>query len=84
MSAIYSNDNLTAIEKFFYLRSSLSNDAASCMKYLETTATNYDIAWKSLINRYDNKQILIRNHVKNIVEFAFNKREHFDKITSII
>jgi len=68
MSVIYTNEDLTAIEKFFYLRSSLSNDAASCIKYLETTATNYEIAWRSLINRYDNKKVLIQTHVKNIVD----------------
>lgn len=67
-SVIHTNEDLTAIEKFFYLRSSLSNDAASCIKYLETTATNYDIDWKSLINRYDNKKILIQTHLKNIVD----------------
>jgi len=67
-SVIHTNKDLIAIEKFFYLRSSLSNDAASCIKYLETTTTNYDRAWKSLINRYDNKNILIQTHVKNIVD----------------
>jgi len=68
MALIHTNQSLTAIQKFFYLRSSLSNDAANCIKYLETTAANYEIAWQSLTTRYNNEKILIQTHVKNIVD----------------
>ncbi|XP_050063335.1 uncharacterized protein LOC114121390 [Aphis gossypii] len=65
---IHDNDNLTTIQKFFYLRSSLSDDAASCVKNLETTADNYEHAWNNLVTRYNNKKLLVQTHVKGICD----------------
>jgi len=52
---VHSNDQISNIQKFFYLRSSLSGDAESVIKCIQTTADNYNAAWNSLIERYDNK-----------------------------
>lgn len=65
---IHTNSNLTSIQKFFYLRSSLSGDAANCIKNFETTAINYEHAWKTLTTRYQNEKLLIQCHVKDICE----------------
>lgn len=65
---IHNNNSLTTIQKFFYLRSSLSGDAASCAKNLETTANNYEHAWNSLVTRYNNKKLLVQTHVKGICD----------------
>jgi hypothetical protein len=35
---------------------------------LETTINNYTIAWKSLITRYNNKNVLVQAHVKAIYD----------------
>ncbi|XP_050525290.1 uncharacterized protein LOC126896497 [Daktulosphaira vitifoliae] len=42
---IHVNANLSDIQKFCYLRSSLSGETANIIKSLETTANNYEIAW---------------------------------------
>jgi len=65
---IDNNTSLTAIEKFFYLRESLSGEALSSIKCLETTSNNYTVAWQSLIARYDNKRVLVQAHVKAIYD----------------
>ncbi|XP_050063272.1 uncharacterized protein LOC114130946 [Aphis gossypii] len=65
---IDNNASLTAIEKFFYLRESLSGEALSSIKCLETTGNNYIIAWQSLITRYNNKRVLVQTHVKAIYD----------------
>lgn len=67
---IHTNDNLTPIQKIFYLRSSLSNEAANCIKNLEMTANNYVHAWEMLIARYRNEKLLIQSHVKGICELS--------------
>lgn len=51
IALILDNNSLITIQKFFYLRSSLSDDAASCVKNLENTADNYEHAWNSLVTR---------------------------------
>ncbi|KAF0748591.1 DUF1758 domain-containing protein [Aphis craccivora] len=66
---IHDNNNLrTTIRKFFYLRSSLSDDAATCVKNLETTTDNYEQAWNSLVTRYNNKKLLVQIHVKGVCD----------------
>lgn len=44
LALIDNNVSLTAVEKFFYLRSSHSGDALNSIKCLETTANNYTVA----------------------------------------
>jgi len=68
VALIHTNINLTPIQKFFYLRSSLVNEPANCIKNLETTANNYEHAWKTLISRYRNEKLLVQSHVKGICE----------------
>jgi len=48
---VYNNDKISDIQKFFYLRSSLSGDAESVIRCLQTKADNYNAAWNSLIQR---------------------------------
>jgi hypothetical protein len=62
------NPVLLSIEKFFYLRNALSGEALNCVSCLETTAKNYEIAWKTLVDRFNNRKIVIQTHVKSIVE----------------
>ncbi|KAF0729511.1 Integrase catalytic domain-containing protein, partial [Aphis craccivora] len=70
VALIHTNINLTPIQKFFYLRSSLVNEPANCIKNLETTANNYEHAWKTLITRYRNEKLLVQSHVKGIYELS--------------
>jgi len=70
MAFVHTNDKITPIQKFFHLRSSLSDEPASCIKNLETTANNYEYAWKTLISRYRNEKLLIQSHVKGICELS--------------
>lgn len=67
-SLIHNNDNLSTIQKFFYLRSSLAEGAADSIKNIETTSDNYNIAWTNLITRYNNKKLLVQTHVKAICD----------------
>lgn len=68
IALIHTNSSLTGIQKFFYLRSSLGGDAANCIKNLETTADQYECAWKALVGRYNNKKFLVQSHVQGIYE----------------
>lgn len=75
---IHTNNNLTSIQKLFYLRSSLTGDAANCIKNFETTAINYEHAWKTLTTRYQNEKLLIQCHVKDICELNAVKANSSD------
>lgn len=74
-SIIHNNRNLSNIQKLHYLRSSLHGQAAEIIKALEVCDTNYQVAWKLLCERYDNKKILVNNHVKALFNLPTIKNE---------
>jgi len=75
MALVHNNKTLTDVQKFFYLRSSLSGDAEKVIQCLQTTSENYGIAWEMLIVRYDNKKVLIQVHVKALFDLEFIRKE---------
>lgn len=75
MAAVHTNAEIVDIQKFFYLRASLRGEAAKVIQCLQTTAENYQVAWKSLVTRFDNKKVLIQVHVKALYELEPLKKE---------
>ncbi|XP_033212150.1 uncharacterized protein LOC117169753 [Belonocnema kinseyi] len=73
-SLIHNNQEITQIEKFHYLNAALKDSAAQVIESLEFSAINYKVAWDALCSRFNNKRLLIQNHIKTI----FNT----DQITS--
>lgn len=72
-----SNESLHNIQKFYYLRSSLEKDASQIIKAIEVSADNYKNAWQLLVDRYENKPLMIHNHIKAIFEHPnVNKESH--------
>jgi len=51
----HENDSLPVIQKFHYLKSSLSGEAEHLISNLPMTASNCTSAWKLLVERYENK-----------------------------
>lgn len=64
LSLIHNSKEITSIQKFHYLKSSLSGNALLVIESLEFSANNYPVAWELLLNRYNNHKLLIHNHVK--------------------
>lgn len=57
------------------MRSCLKGEAAHIISSLESTEDNYSIAWDLLRKRYENKRIIIYNHVKSLYELPVVKQE---------
>ncbi|XP_045463807.1 uncharacterized protein LOC123673366 [Harmonia axyridis] len=75
ISIIHQNSSLSNIQKFHYLRLSLKGTAAETIKALEISANNYDVAWKLITERFENKQILVNNHIKHLFNLPNILRE---------
>lgn len=67
VSLIHNNKRLTNVEKFHYLKASLSGEAAKLIDSLELTEQYYDIAFQTVIDRYDNKKQIIKNHTRALL-----------------
>ncbi|CAI6362986.1 unnamed protein product [Macrosiphum euphorbiae] len=66
---------INSVQKFVYLRMHLSRDALSLIQNVVTTADNYSDAWNTVVERYDNKRILIQSYTKNIYELEPMQKE---------
>lgn len=67
-SLIHTNSQINNIQKFHYLRASLVGSASQVIQSLEFAASNYAIAWDTLCDRFNNKPLLVQNHLKSIFE----------------
>ncbi|XP_050516560.1 MATH and LRR domain-containing protein PFE0570w-like [Diabrotica virgifera virgifera] len=65
---IHNDKSIPDINKFHYLRLSLKGQAADLLKSLEISANNYSVAWNLLVQRYENKPLLKKNHIKALFE----------------
>lgn len=75
ISLIHSNSKLTDVQKLHYLKSSLSGQAAQKIQSLKMTEVNFKVAWELLCERYDNKRLLVNNHINGLLNLPLVKFE---------
>lgn len=61
-SLVHNRSDISDIEKFSYLVSSLTNEALGLVKAIPLTASNYLIAYDSLVKRFANKRLMASNY----------------------
>jgi hypothetical protein len=66
-SLIDSNKTMTNVAKFYYLKSSVIEDAASFLNQFQVFPDGYDNAWKMMLKEYDNKRALIHTYLQSFV-----------------
>lgn len=67
-NSVHKNTNLSDVEKFTYLLSSLNGEPLNLIKSLPVTPINYNIAWQTLLKRYHNSRVLISHHINNVLD----------------
>lgn len=83
-SVIHENTSLADTQKFHYLRLSLKGTAADVIKSLEISETNYAVAWQLLLERFENKLLLINNHVKGLFNITTLTKESHQGLRLIL
>lgn len=66
-SLVHSNKEFTSLQKFHYLKSSLSGEAERLIVKYNLAENNYEIAYKALLDRYHNEVILVDSHIIAII-----------------
>lgn len=67
-NSVHKNSNISDVEKFTYLLSSLSGEPLKLIKSLPVTTVHYNIAWQTLLRRYHNSRALVSLHVNHILD----------------
>ncbi|XP_047037745.1 uncharacterized protein LOC124642965 [Helicoverpa zea] len=84
LSVVDSNLEIPHINKFHYLRSALEGSAAVVIKSIEFSAKNYKVAWDLLCQRFENKDILVNNHLTALFNIEPLKRESYKSLRFIV
>jgi len=82
-SVIHSNSTLSSSQKLQYLKSSVISEASNIVCSLEIFDANYEIAWARLKERYDNKRVVIQNHIRAILELSSLAKENCVELRQI-
>ena len=69
-NAVHQNSALSKIDKFTYLKASLTGKAAETIAGLPITSANYDNAWMLLEKQFGDKQKLIANFMNKLVKIS--------------
>ncbi|XP_013194101.2 uncharacterized protein LOC106137743 [Amyelois transitella] len=84
MSLVHNSNEISDIQKFHYLKSSLKGSAELVIDSVEFSASNYTIAWELLLNRYNNSSMLIHNHVKALFTIQKLTKESYHMLRRLI
>ncbi|XP_063636012.1 uncharacterized protein LOC134806617 [Cydia splendana] len=84
ISLIHSRQDMDNINKLHYLRASLKGSALLVIDNLDFRSENYTSAWKLLCSRYDNKRLLVNNHVKELFNIEQMSNESCASIRRLI
>ena len=83
LSLVHNNEALNSIQKFYYLRSSLSTEVLEVIKSIDVSSDNYDIAWTFLKDRFENKKLMIHNHIRAIFEHSPLIKESYQELRNL-
>jgi len=81
---IRENDSLPEIQKFHYLKSSLSGEAEGLISNILMTANNYTIAWKLLVERYENKCLIAASHIRQLLGLKQLQRKSVNEFAELV
>ncbi|XP_018358983.1 PREDICTED: uncharacterized protein LOC108758486 [Trachymyrmex cornetzi] len=82
-SLVACNDTLSNTQKFHYLKTSVTGDAAIMISNLKISEANYESAWQLLIEEYDDKQTLVYTHLHAFAHLPIMKTENVNDLRKL-
>ncbi|XP_070169704.1 uncharacterized protein [Polyergus mexicanus] len=74
-SLVASKESLSNTQKLHYLKASVTGEAAVLINHVKIADTNYDGAWKLLIEEYDYQNAIIHAHIHAFADLPIMKTE---------
>ena len=81
---IHENDSLPGIQKFHCLKSSLSGEAERLISNLPVTTNSYTIAWKLLVESYENKHRIAASHIRQLLGLKQWHKESANEFAELV
>lgn len=83
-SLVHENTSLANIQKFQYLISFLRDEPLNNIRSIQTNDANYDIAFRTLVNRYQNVRLLATSYWNAINNAPFLKTSSFKDLRMLL
>uniref|UniRef100_A0A2S2N8A8 CCHC-type domain-containing protein n=1 Tax=Schizaphis graminum TaxID=13262 RepID=A0A2S2N8A8_SCHGA len=64
----HQNNGLSDVQRLHYLKSCLVGPAAEVIRTIPTTDVNYNTAYNALVERYENKSLIIQSHIRSLFQ----------------
>ncbi|KAF0704425.1 DUF1758 domain-containing protein, partial [Aphis craccivora] len=64
----HNHESFAPVQKFHYLKGYLVGQASDVIRSIPTTGENYLQAYNTLMNRYDNKCVIIQSHIRSLLD----------------
>lgn len=81
---IESNNALTDIQRFYYLKTALKDEAKQLIESLEVSGSNYRVALSLLRERFENKKFIIRSHVEALFNMTSLTKESHKGVRNLL
>lgn len=81
---IHMNTDLSDIQKFHYLKSSLKGEAAEIIHSLQVTDSNYAVAWKLLCETFQDEKQIINNLINKLFQLSPVQKSSYDSLRSFV
>ena len=83
MASVDNNPSIPAIQKFNYLKASLTDEALQLVAHLPFSNSNYPIALKSLVDRYNNPRLILNSHLDAIFDLKSMKGDSASELRKL-
>ncbi|KYN12351.1 hypothetical protein ALC57_15464 [Trachymyrmex cornetzi] len=82
-SLVACNVSLSKVQKFHYLKTSVTGEAAGLINNLKISEANYDSTWQLLIDEYDDLQTLVHTHLHAFASLPVMKTENVNDLRKL-
>ncbi|XP_065094195.1 uncharacterized protein LOC135714754, partial [Ochlerotatus camptorhynchus] len=83
-SLIHWRTDLPEVEKFHYLKGCLQGEPKSLIDPLKITKANYQIAWDTLVKRYNNNKLLKKKQVQSFFKLPTLSKESVVELRTLV
>ncbi|XP_065089398.1 uncharacterized protein LOC135710677 [Ochlerotatus camptorhynchus] len=83
-SLIHWRTDLPEVEKLHYLKGCLQGEPKSLIDSLKITKANYQIAWDTLLKRYNNNKLLKKKQVQSLLKLPTLSKESVSELRNFV
>lgn len=84
IAMIHSKKTMANVQKMQYLKANLEKEAADIIRHLSITELNYEIAWKLIDKRFNNKKMLVSNYLNRLFKQSVIQTEHSGELKKLL